>query len=242
MKAQKLLPAIFFLVLFDVIISNSQDLINSYKQNYNGVNTNNLIFTSYTGTTGLLDFDPTNVNSHQNMYNGEYQIILNRFFPWVYKTPPTQPTDPPLLTSDAINNAHAAGAFLVTYKIEAVSFPFYCPCAFDISVNNPSGGCAGAGGSPPSRIMKVPDDANFNQTLNDRWTFSPSLPSSEDKLFRFVEKRFDGIFSKPADLVSYAYCKNHGIIAGNDVFPHTILKHTVSILAGTDIQISLRWS
>ncbi len=238
MKMQKLLVVILFLFSFDIYNSNAQDLINIYKQNYDNVNTSDLIFTPYTGSTGWEEYDPTSYFSHQNTYNGEYQILLNRFFPWVYRIPPSDPSYPPLFTSDAINEAHHLGLFLVTYKIEAVSFPFYCPCAFDESVNPVTGGCAGAGGATPERIMKVPDDNNLDGS-GLFWQFFPALPFSENKLLRYVEKPFDnGVFTEPSDLVSGDFCHDAGFPIGNDVFPHTILKHTVSILAGTNINAS----
>ena len=162
-------------------------------------------------------------------YTGEYQIFLEKYpasgvggHPWVY--------------SSALNSN------TITYKIEAVSFPF-TPNCFSCQTFFPS---------TPFRILRMPDDQFPYVGTQKAWIRNTSsLPPATGVSFTnnyLLRREFSGIYDDPIspfveDNTHYSTLASQGIPKFGDEFhddrvfyPHTILKHTFYMHCGDETQ------
>ncbi|MCX6274848.1 MAG: hypothetical protein NTV09_06545, partial [Bacteroidetes bacterium] len=152
------------------------------------------------------------------VYNGEYQIDLSNI-PWGNQSRVSPGID--------INN------FLISYEIEAVSFPFSLDCAFPNSTY-PDGNC----GYGNTRELIMPEDNYYNSNSNS-WDYPLTSQISTNKLSRYVLQTgtrpdINSWMSSPNSLVSSTF-EGGGVGNDRNALPHTILKHTIRLHCGTSL-------
>jgi hypothetical protein len=205
-------------ILFCLISVNSllcfalsgQNIINPY-QDYNQQQPPKYPILGAPPGNNLYSLHPDHVDNMINGWTGEYEIALIDHF-W---------------HRDAdIRNNHA-----ISIIIEAASFPFLPPCA------TAANGCGDDPANPPSvptqRVLVMPW-SNFN--LNNQSWLGGLLNKTVPIQF---DPGGDGQTIDHMTLVSAGLTKAGPIIPAplgdRYILPHTVLKHTVRLHCGTDI-------
>ncbi|HRH64880.1 MAG TPA: T9SS type A sorting domain-containing protein [Bacteroidia bacterium] len=193
----------------------SQDIVNSYID-WNNLNQSSIEYNQPT-TQYQMQFNSCYPNTTNPYYNGEYQFYLS-CTPWhdfniIWAGWPSY-------------NTHD---FLYTYKTELLSFPFTNDCAFQ-------NGCAD---NTNIRNLSVPLNSQYSNA-DKVWNYPNSI--GQQNLINISQKKsffFDNHnvpLSEPAAIVSSSFVRNGTISIDRDVYPHSILKHTVEIHCDQDIQ------
>ncbi len=167
-------------------------------------------------------------------YDGEYEIVLD-LLGWGNTSKMLRHWNFQLSQWEELYDLND---FALSYSVEVVSFPFALDCAFPSS-SNPYGGCEFLS----TREFTVPIDAIYSASDN-KWIY-PQYGSGSFTfdLWRKLNKeeftrdqfKYTAISDESNALISTAFVYDNGFFEDRRVLPHTVLKHTVNIHCGPDI-------
>lgn len=188
-----------------------QDIINPYIDRNNSLQQS--IGYVQPSTQYILDFNCF-PNTGPPYYNGEYQFFLS-CTPW----------DLDYLSWGGWSG-YDVNNFLFTYQTELLSFPFAPDCAFQ-------NGCSS---SSTSRHLNIPNENQYSHAINS-WNYLNStgqqnLINISDKKAFIYNTAIGEPFSQPAALASASFIRSAAFDPSRDVYPHSILRHTIEMHCG----------
>ena len=220
MKIRKHLA--FAILISFANLTSAQDIISPYA-NWHQYSGPYGIFPDYQNPNSIFDWtsERTPIGGGPNYYTGEYQIYLADFF-WALH--------PSFNTS-----------FKASYNFETVSFPFTKDCAF-------IAGCGYPQGFPNNeRELYLPSDANYDVS-GDGWNYPPVIPPMAEKLHRITPLNGfrnnypyygdygPSVTTKTSALVSGPFEGIGAISLNRYALPHSVLRLTLNLHCGTNIQ------
>ncbi len=225
-RATKLFCLGLFALLFCRLDCKSQDLINPYS-NKTGLSVINDL--KYNTDLGSAYYE-SKMGQDKRSYWGEFQLLLDDF-PWG-ETGLTG-IKRKFIQEIIDDNSNYA----LSYYVETVSFPFSLECHFSQSGNCQDG--------TSTRVLTLPNPNNaiFNNIGAKWWEYTDyghayklftKTPKRDFNVYSLSNTYSDlvGVISKESSLASNGFVKDAGGDNVNDVFPHTVLKFTISIHCG----------